>query len=185
MNLFSGVLTFVSLIFAVNASSTRIIGGKRVSPNEIPYLVSIQSGGSHICGGSILNENFVITAAQCVNEPEDLSVVAGEHNLEDDSGNEQKRGVEEVIVNEYYFRKSSGFGPHDIALLRVDEPFELNDRVAAINLPAKKDTYPAGTGLSAGWGDVGGILGLPKETDVVHVRSAFFKIKLEFNHKSL
>lgn len=174
MILVPALFTFTSIFIAADASSVRIIGGSSVKPNEIPYLVSIQSGGKHICGGSILNENFVITAARCVEEPDDLSVVAGEHNLEDDDGNEQVRGTEEVIVNEYYFRRDRDFGAHDIALIKVDEPFELNERVKAINLPEKKDTYPAGTGLSAGWGNVGGILGIPTETDVVHVRSSTF-----------
>lgn len=174
MILVPALFTFTSIFIAADASSVRIIGGSSVKPNEIPYLVSIQSGGKHICGGSILNENFVITAARCVEEPDDLSVAAGEHNLEDDDGNEQVRGTEEVIVNEYYFRRDRDFGAHDIALIKVDEPFELNERVKAINLPEKKDTYPAGTGLSAGWGNVGGILGIPTETDVVHVRISTF-----------
>lgn len=169
MNLIS-IIFLIPTFIATDASSVRIIGGSKVKPNEIPYLVSIQSDGKHICGGSILNENFVITAAHCVEDSDDLSIVAGEHNLEDDDGNEQERGTEEIIVNEYYYRGDREFGVHDIALIKVDEPFELNDKVKAINLPEKKDTYPAGTALSAGWGDVGGFLGIPKETDVLHVR---------------
>ncbi|XP_063700114.1 coagulation factor IX-like [Culicoides brevitarsis] len=171
MNLISSTLLFtISLFFSeIAANSVRIIGGSSVKPNEIPFVVSVQSGGVHVCGGSILNENYVLTAARCVEESEDLTVVAGEHNLEDDDGNEQKREVAEVKVHEYYYRnKDKDFGAHDLALLKVAEPFELNDRVSKINLPEKKDTYPAGTALTAGWGKVGGILGIPRETDVLH-----------------
>ena len=34
--------------------------------DEFPWQISLRNLGSHICGGSIINENQVITAAHCV-----------------------------------------------------------------------------------------------------------------------
>merc|ERR1711976_36075 len=52
-------------------SGGRIVGGEDALPGEFPHQVSMQHnnifwfGSSHFCGGSVLNENFVATAAHC------------------------------------------------------------------------------------------------------------------------
>lgn len=54
---------------------------------EFPWQISLQlvTGWtvSHICGGSVINENWVLTAAHCVHglTEDRLYVVAGKHNL--------------------------------------------------------------------------------------------------------
>lgn len=45
--------------------SAMIVGGVSASLNEFPYIVSLQEGGSHFCGGSLLNAHTVITAGHC------------------------------------------------------------------------------------------------------------------------
>ncbi|XP_037092618.1 coagulation factor X-like [Pollicipes pollicipes] len=47
---------------------TRIVGGGPAQPNAYPWLVGLVSprGQSPFCGGSIINERFVLTAAHCV-----------------------------------------------------------------------------------------------------------------------
>lgn len=43
---------------------------------------------AHICGGAILNELWVISAAHCLEDIDaaDLGIVAGEHNLHQKEG---------------------------------------------------------------------------------------------------
>ena len=45
--------------------TTNIIGGSPASEGEFPFIVSLQRSGSHLCGGSLLNANTVVTAAHC------------------------------------------------------------------------------------------------------------------------
>lgn len=49
----------------------KIVGGKEVDPNSLPFQISLQrrsfSGFSQSCGGSILNANTILDAAHCVN----------------------------------------------------------------------------------------------------------------------
>jgi len=44
----------------------KIIGGEEAPKHEFPWQISLRNLGSHICGGSIINRNQVITAAHCV-----------------------------------------------------------------------------------------------------------------------
>lgn len=48
----------------------KIVGGIEVAPNSLPFQISLQlrKGNSyfHICGGSVLDETTILTAAHCV-----------------------------------------------------------------------------------------------------------------------
>lgn len=46
---------------------TRIINGEDTDIKHYPYLASVLYCQSHICGGSIIKENVVLTAAHCTN----------------------------------------------------------------------------------------------------------------------
>ena len=47
------------------ATDHRIIGGKEASPNQFPWLVAIFAD-SWFCSGSLIGEEWVMTAAHCV-----------------------------------------------------------------------------------------------------------------------
>jgi len=50
-------------------SSGRIIGGTTANAGQFPYQAALDRNGGHWCGGSILNNNHVLTAAHCVEAP--------------------------------------------------------------------------------------------------------------------
>lgn len=67
-----------------NLTLPRIVGGQRADISIVPWQVSLQqrtfsSIGLHICGGSIISEKWVLTAAHCVSgtNPTELQVVCG------------------------------------------------------------------------------------------------------------
>lgn len=49
-------------------SLSRIIGGREVYENEYPWMASIISVNRSqvICGGSVINDRYVVTAAHCI-----------------------------------------------------------------------------------------------------------------------
>ena len=42
----------------------KIVGGQ-IAPSPIPWQVSVQIGGSHFCGGTILDAYTILSAAHC------------------------------------------------------------------------------------------------------------------------
>jgi secreted trypsin-like serine protease len=128
----------------------RIVGGTVVTRNELPYQLSLQFGTSHGCGASVLNANYAITAAHCVQgeTPSRLRIVAGEHSLSATDGTEQVRSVSRITVHSGY---SSSTLNNDIALLRLSTPLTLGTAVRAIAIPSS--SYAAsGDAVVSGWG---------------------------------
>lgn len=46
--------------------NTRIVGGDSASPGSWPWQVSLQRFGYHLCGGSLINKEWVLTATSCL-----------------------------------------------------------------------------------------------------------------------
>lgn len=49
----------------IEIEDEKIVGGFPIEINAAPYQVSLRYFGSHICGGSIISEYYVLTAAHC------------------------------------------------------------------------------------------------------------------------
>lgn len=47
------------------ASESGIVGGREAKPHSRPYMASLQFSGTHSCGGILIREDFVLTAAHC------------------------------------------------------------------------------------------------------------------------
>ena len=66
---------------------TKIIDGTETQINQYPWMVSLQVAGGHGCGGTLITENWVLTAAHCVDLPivpdfkDRITMVLGEHDF--------------------------------------------------------------------------------------------------------
>merc|ERR1719175_327894 len=133
----SGALIILASLASL-AASQRIVGGEEAKPHEFPWQISLRrkSDNFHFCGGAGLNENTVVTAAHCTviwDSPDEVVIVAGEHNKKVDEGTEQTRDVTKLTVHESY-GSPKGF-ENDIALWSLAEPLVFDDAVAAVPLP--------------------------------------------------
>ncbi|XP_055854540.1 transmembrane protease serine 9-like [Episyrphus balteatus] len=141
----------------INQKITRIIGGE-LATDPIPYQVSLQNFYTnfnqwrHICGGSIISKNHVLTAAHCTNgkPAEKLSVVVGTSNWK--SGG-FRYYVQSYVQHELYTSKGKETY-NDVVVLKVSVPFEFNEKIAPISLAdnfgrSMEINYPV---TITGWG---------------------------------
>ncbi|XP_059922279.1 granzyme B-like [Gadus macrocephalus] len=79
MNRLHKLLFIVLACSAQQALGGTIINGSEVLANSLPYMASVQHNGKHICGGFLIEENIVLTAAHC--DKKELTVVLGTNDL--------------------------------------------------------------------------------------------------------
>ncbi|KFQ30229.1 Plasminogen, partial [Merops nubicus] len=100
------------------------------SPGSWPWHVSLRTRSNvHRCAGTLIHPQWVLTAAQCFQEstePFSYRVFLGTENLNAAEPSLQIRSVQKVV------KEPSGA---DIALLKLDSPVTITDRVKPVCLP--------------------------------------------------
>ncbi|XP_039983482.1 chymotrypsin-like elastase family member 1 [Xiphias gladius] len=158
------VLSCIGLIcaeapFNHNVHNQRVIGGHDAKPNTWKWQVSLQfdsyNDGSyyHMCGGTIVDSFFVMTAAHCILSMDAslYRVVVGDYNLYEYDGSEQFIHVERITVHPKW--NGDLAKGNDIALLRLANPVYDNGYVAIAELPHPGQILPNGfTCYITGWG---------------------------------
>ncbi|XP_021330146.2 granzyme-like protein 1 [Danio rerio] len=125
-----------------------IVDGTEAEPHSRPYMVSLQKKSRHICGGFLIHQQFVLTAAHCW-KGDPLTVVVGAHDLRmTDSSNSFK--VTSYVQHPNF---DSNTFENDIMLLKLNKKVTLSNNVGLISLPKYGEDVKADTACSvAGWG---------------------------------
>ncbi|KAJ8347901.1 hypothetical protein SKAU_G00264900 [Synaphobranchus kaupii] len=139
----------------------RIVGGNEVTPGEIPWQVALIDKRTLVgfCGGSILSERWIITAAHCLLEAEidSIFIRVGEHNVHKKEGTERDHEIAEKHVHPRYNNDQSQYN-HDVALLRLEKPIVFTDFALPICLGPKEFTETllrtGSMSVVSGWGKV-------------------------------
>lgn len=157
---------FVSIELLVISSAfpnreSRIINGRNAVPGEAPYMIQVQLRGQivapqHWCGGALITSQHFVSAAHCFtfdgSSRFSYVATAGQHNLRVVSGHEQVRNVVDFINHPNYNDSAGVFSGFDINVVRVDQPFVVNQQyVQTIPLPPRNE-MPRGDLQIFGWG---------------------------------
>ncbi|KAB0337101.1 hypothetical protein FD755_025745, partial [Muntiacus reevesi] len=129
----------------------KIIGGHEAKPHSRPYMAYLQIHTAEnilICGGFLVREDFVLTAAHCLGSS--INVTLGAHNIKKQERTQQITAVRRAIPHPRYNDKTV---TNDIMLLQLTRKAKVTTAVSPISLPRDRDTVNPGMLCSvAGWG---------------------------------
>ncbi|XP_054275587.1 transmembrane protease serine 11D-like [Macrosteles quadrilineatus] len=132
-------------------SELRIINGSNATEGEFPFMAAIFYKGYFTCGGTILSEDWILTAAHCVNDRDltQFSVLTGTIDLDGDDG--RLTYVSQIIVHKGY--QDSDNQVNDIALFRLSVALEYDSVTQPVTLSAQ-NTDPSANSkvVVTGWG---------------------------------
>ncbi|XP_036074595.1 putative serine protease 46 [Rousettus aegyptiacus] len=121
--------------------SCKVVKGQLVEVGKWPWQVSILFLGVYICGGSLIHEQWVLTAAHCLQrslDPKEYSVMVGVQQLLE---NGTRLPLSRIVIHEDF----NNLITEDIALLRLRDPVSWSPLVQPVCLPSTKLTPPVGT----------------------------------------
>ncbi|XP_067265125.1 trypsin-like isoform X1 [Chanodichthys erythropterus] len=143
-------IVFALLSVAVACcTDDKIIGGYECPCNSQPWQAYLTDNGERWCGGSLINERWVVSAAHCQIPASRLTVHLGEHNITTEEGTEQRIRAEKVIPHPDYNDLPLN---NDFMLIKLKEPAIFNKYVKPI--PLATNCSSAGEQcLVSGWGN--------------------------------
>nr|XP_021508382.1 coagulation factor XI-like [Meriones unguiculatus] len=137
----------------------RIVGGTASAHGDWPWQVTLHTTSpiqGHLCGGSIIGNQWVLTAAHCfsgIETSRNLRVYGGIVNQSEINEDAAFFRVQEIIIHDQYKTAENGY---DIALLKLESIMNYTDFQRPICLPSKGDRNVVYTECwVTGWGYTG------------------------------
>ncbi|CAK8684129.1 unnamed protein product [Clavelina lepadiformis] len=139
-------------------SFKRIVGGTNAIYGSIPWIVSLHlNNGKQICGGTLINHEYVVTAAHCfyvsgvIHEGVDtmFGYLGKHHRIADDKG-QLKVTFSSYEIHPDYDDESID---NDIAVLKLSSPIKFSKYIRPACLPDQGENVASGsTAVVSGWG---------------------------------
>lgn len=156
---------FVTAVFAADLPPEkqvhiegRITNGTIAAQGMFPYQVGlslhIREKGAW-CGGTIISDRWILTAAHCTHGVDGATVYFGAFDIE----NKTEAGQQRIYCSKKNFFIHKGYKPpqtdNDIALIKLPMPIEFNENIKPAKLPKKSEkhlTYEGELVVASGWG---------------------------------
>ncbi|XP_027697965.1 serine protease 42-like [Vombatus ursinus] len=128
----------------------KVIRGQAAPPTKWPWQVSLQVYHKHMCGGSLIDTEWVLTAAHCILWDYNYTVKLGDTSYYA-SENSTIATVKDILIHPSY--SEFIFVKNDLALVHLESPVTLTQKIQPICLPSSKFHVKNGTRCwMAGWG---------------------------------
>jgi hypothetical protein len=135
---------------------SKIVGGEPATPGDWPAQVIVtNSSFTSLCGGTLISDEWVLTAAHCVNPFDTHNVIVGAYSSTNGfNGTEGETiSVDEQIVHPDYNDNLGGIGAldNDVAVLHLSQAVDYEP--LGVVLPGQDELYDPGVdAVAVGWG---------------------------------
>uniref|UniRef100_A0A8C5Q2B4 Peptidase S1 domain-containing protein n=1 Tax=Leptobrachium leishanense TaxID=445787 RepID=A0A8C5Q2B4_9ANUR len=140
-------------VCGISVFPSRIVGGSNAVDGEWPWQVAVSNNGYFICGGSLISEQWVLSAAHCFiypSIPSYYSIAVGMYQLGGSNPHGVTVEVEQIIKNSQYTETGDR---GDIALVKLKIPITCTDYIIPICLPSASASFQSGMECwITGWG---------------------------------
>uniref|UniRef100_A0A8C7L144 Transmembrane serine protease 15 n=1 Tax=Oncorhynchus kisutch TaxID=8019 RepID=A0A8C7L144_ONCKI len=139
----------------VSQKMDRMVGGTDSRKGAWPWMVSLYFRGRHVCGATLIDNEWLVTAAHCVYGKNihlsNWEAVLGLHSQDSvDVLPSQTRKVDHIIMNKHYNRRTKDA---DIAMMHLQTNVNFTDNIQPICLPGSGQQFEAGMKcFITGWG---------------------------------
>ncbi|XP_033151508.1 trypsin alpha-3 [Drosophila mauritiana] len=144
----NGAVIPIGLEPQTSSHGARIVGGTTSSIEDRPWQVSLQRSGGHFCGGSIISNDIIVTAAHCLYSPTTVS------NLRIRAGS-NKRTYGGVLVEVAAIKAHEGYSSstkvNDIGVVRLKSKLTFGSTIKAITMASATPAHGSAASIS-GWG---------------------------------
>nr|QGT40994.1 Chy3a [Tomicus yunnanensis] len=132
--------------------STRIIGGNVATANEYPYQVALYvyiQRMLYFCGGTLITQQWVLTAAHCAESATSIVIILGSHNLAEEEDSRLVYNTTTFIIHENWDADTL---QNDIALIKLPKNIALTSYINTVPVANGSDLLEGLTGRCLGWG---------------------------------
>ncbi|KAB0796511.1 hypothetical protein PPYR_10572 [Photinus pyralis] len=143
----------------------RIVGGVDTTIEEYPHQISLMYYTRHICGGSIIARNLILTAAHCTNgkSAQVLNIRYGS----------SVKNVGGTVVAVVQIKDHPSYNPvntdYDVSVLKIAEDVVVSSRAQIISMVASNAQEGGRNAFVSGWGALSSGGSSPSQLQVVDV----------------
>ncbi|XP_074657056.1 uncharacterized protein LOC141910238 [Tubulanus polymorphus] len=135
-------------------STSYVLNGRPATAGKWPWTVSLRLNNQHICGGTLVGKDLVLTAGHCIKKSDPISsytVALGTTKKSHPDGNRVTAELAEIWVHPHYTKDL-----YDMAALRLKRPLNFTDRIRPACLPGREREMFTSSSIcyTIGWGDI-------------------------------